>query len=98
MTTRTSAENLARVDELLATEWRLLVGGRLVDAPQGRTYELTSPIDGRTIAAVPDADAELVDEAVACAEAAFPAWRDLDVLERAALVRKPPSTAVPRSP
>ncbi len=82
----TLAENLKRVEHLLAGDWRLLVGGQLVDAPA--TYQLTSPIDGRTIASVPDAGHELVDEAVAHAEAAFPAWRDLDVLERAALVRE----------
>jgi acyl-CoA reductase-like NAD-dependent aldehyde dehydrogenase len=88
MAAATLAENLARVDQLLATDWRLLVGGRLVGAPHTATYELTSPVDGRTIASVPDADSTLVDEAVAHAEAAFPAWRDCDVLERAALVEK----------
>jgi 2-formylbenzoate dehydrogenase len=88
MTTETSSENRARADELLSGQWRLLVGGRLVEAPGGRTFEVTSPIDERVIAAVPDADADLVATAVAHAEAAFPAWRDRDVLERADLVRK----------
>lgn len=88
MATATFAQNRARVDELLATNWRLLVGGRLVGAPDIATYELTSPIDGKAIASVPDADPTLVDEAVANAEAAFPAWRDCDVLERARLVER----------
>ncbi|MCI2421425.1 aldehyde dehydrogenase family protein [Saccharopolyspora sp. K220] len=83
----TTAENLARVQQLLSADWRLLVGGELIGAPDGRTFEVTSPLDESTIAAVPDADEELVNDAVARAEAAFPAWRDRDVLERADLVR-----------
>ncbi|MEV0074064.1 MULTISPECIES: aldehyde dehydrogenase family protein [unclassified Amycolatopsis] len=84
----TTESNRTRVHELLSADWRLLVGGRLVEAPGHRTFEVTSPIDGKMIATVPDADAELVDDAVAHAESAFPAWRDLDVLERAARVRE----------
>ncbi|MCP6756208.1 hypothetical protein NL533_31775, partial [Klebsiella pneumoniae] len=45
-------------------DWRLLVGGELLPARSGATFDDPSPVTGRTIAAVPDAGADDVDAAV----------------------------------
>lgn len=84
----TEASNRTRVDELLAQDWRLLVDGELVEAPERRTFPVVSPIDGATIAQVPDADSTVVERAVEHARRAFPAWREQAPLERARLVRE----------
>lgn len=83
---RTEAENLERVGELLARDWRLLVNGELVEAAGGRTLEVTSPFTEQVIAVVPDATAGQAEEAVRHAAAAFPAWRDRGPVARAELV------------
>jgi acyl-CoA reductase-like NAD-dependent aldehyde dehydrogenase len=80
--------NWARVEELLAQDWRMLVDGELVTATGGRTYEVSSPVTEQRIASVPDADAAQVEAAVRSAAAAFPAWRATDPAERARLVRR----------
>lgn len=85
---RTEAENNARVQELLAREWRMLINGELVAATGGRTVEVTSPFTEKPIAAVPDATTEQVDQAVQHAAAAYPAWRDRGPVSRAELVRE----------
>lgn len=53
-----------------------------------RIFEKRSPVDGRVIAHVHEADAELVDQAVMAARAALPAWEALDRLERADLLER----------
>ncbi|MCE0762022.1 aldehyde dehydrogenase family protein [Pseudonocardia kujensis] len=85
---RTEAENQKRVSELLAREWRMLINGELVPAPEGRTLEVTSPFTEQVIASVPDATTDQVEEAVQRADAAFPEWRDRGPVARAELVRK----------
>ncbi|OJU03874.1 MAG: aldehyde dehydrogenase [Rhizobiales bacterium 65-79] len=49
----------------------LWIGGRGVPAAGGATLDVTSPIDGRTIGAIPDAGPEDVHRAVVAARAAF---------------------------
>jgi malonate-semialdehyde dehydrogenase (acetylating)/methylmalonate-semialdehyde dehydrogenase len=56
-------------------KWRTLTG--LATAP------VFNPSRGEIISAVPLGGADLVDEAVETAAAAFPAWRDTPVVERA---------------
>jgi acyl-CoA reductase-like NAD-dependent aldehyde dehydrogenase len=79
--------NRARVAELLDRDWRLLVGGELVAAEGGRTFEVTSPVDGTVLARVPDGTKADADRAVAAASEAFPAWSGLSAAARAAAVR-----------
>ena len=84
----------AHLDEIIPeAEARLLgrlrpalVNGR--DRSEGLIYDASSPIDrDLRLGEFPQADAALVDEAVAAARAAFPAWRDLGWPRRVALLR-----------
>src|SRR4051812_3585838 len=84
----------AHLDELIpAAELRLVgksrpafIGGR--DRTEGRVVVARSPIDRDIVLGeFPQANAALVDEAVAAARAAFPAWRDIGWGKRAALLR-----------
>ena len=69
-------------------DWRLLIGGDLVPARSGATFDDPSPVTGEIIAAVPDAAAEDVDAAVQAAREAFPAWAATPLAERVAIVRE----------
>src|SRR5215213_2722712 len=61
----------------VAGEWRM---------PQGvSTSPVYNPSRGDTIAEVPMCGADVVNEAVEAAAAAFPGWRDTPVIERARL-------------
>jgi aminomuconate-semialdehyde/2-hydroxymuconate-6-semialdehyde dehydrogenase len=64
-----------------------LVGGELVDSRAA--FENTSPVDGRVLCTVGEADAALVDRAVQAARAALRGpWGRLGTAERCALLRK----------
>jgi len=69
----------------LPAERGLFYGGRFHAA--ARSTPLTSPVDGSALGVVADATAAEVDSAVAAAQAAFPAWRDLPPLARADRLR-----------
>ncbi|HEY7133367.1 MAG TPA: aldehyde dehydrogenase family protein [Candidatus Limnocylindrales bacterium] len=53
------------------TSARMVIGGEVVDAADGQTFELVNPADGRTIATAPLGGREDVDRAVAAAQKAF---------------------------
>ncbi|MCI4339594.1 MAG: CoA-acylating methylmalonate-semialdehyde dehydrogenase [Thermoplasmata archaeon] len=59
------------------------VGGAWVRAEAPDFLEVPDPSTGRLLARVPRSGATDVDTAVAAARAAFPAWRDVPVAERA---------------
>ncbi|MGE4533983.1 NAD-dependent succinate-semialdehyde dehydrogenase [Halomonas sp.] len=61
----------------IAGEWR--------DA--ATRFAVTDPASGEVLAEVPDLDAEATRDAVAAAEAAWPAWRKRTAKERATLLR-----------
>jgi len=64
-----------------------LIAGEFVHAP--RSFPNVSPVNGRTIATVSEADAALVDRAVQAARAALKGpWARLTMPERCALLRK----------
>ena len=63
---------------------KLLINGALRDGV--RTMDVINPATGDAFAACPLADEALLDEAVAAARAAFPAWSARPIDERAALV------------
>ncbi len=77
----------ALADRVLDRPWRMLVGGELVGAGGGETYETASPADGRVLAEVPFAQRSDVDEAVSAARGAFPGWRATPLVERAARIQ-----------
>jgi len=57
-----------------ATQYRILIGGELVEAASGETMEVIAPATGETIAEVPRCGAEDVDRAVEAAKKAAPEW------------------------
>jgi aldehyde dehydrogenase (NAD+) len=67
---------------------RLFVGGRFVDALDGRTFETLNPHDGSVLANVAEATPADVDRAVEAASAAFPAWARLGAASRGRLLLK----------
>ncbi|MEX2288948.1 MAG: aldehyde dehydrogenase family protein [Mycobacteriales bacterium] len=76
------------LDKLLTRDWRMLIGGKFVEAADGQTMQTHSPYDGKLLAEVPSAGAADVDVAVQAAQAAFPAWRDTPLTQRVAAVRR----------
>jgi 1-pyrroline dehydrogenase len=67
-------------------DYRILIGGELVDAASGETMDVIAPATGETIAHVPRCDAEDVDRAVEAAQAAAPAWLEKTPKERSELL------------
>jgi betaine-aldehyde dehydrogenase len=74
----------AVAERALDREWGLLIGGEVVPAEGGATYEDTSPVDGRRLGDVPLASAADGHRAVAVAKEAFPSWRATAPSERSA--------------
>jgi len=64
--------------------YRMLIGGELVDAASGRTFEVIDPCRVEPVARVPQADKEDVQRAVAAARKAFDdgAWTSMPQDER----------------
>ncbi|MFF5717900.1 gamma-aminobutyraldehyde dehydrogenase [Streptomyces buecherae] len=75
----------------MTTELRRLrnyIDGEFQDAADGRTTEVVNPVTGEAYATAPLSGAADVDAAMAAAEAAFPAWRDVVPAERQKLLLK----------
>jgi acyl-CoA reductase-like NAD-dependent aldehyde dehydrogenase len=68
------------------TDFRLLIDGRLVEG--AGTLDVINPATGRTLTKAPRADRTQLDQAVAAAKAAFPAWSATPLRQRAALLVK----------
>ena len=64
------------------------IDGRFVDAADGATDEVTNPATGDVIAEMPLSGEEDVEQAVAAAKRAFPAWAATPPGERAAAIIK----------
>ncbi|MBD3729670.1 MAG: NAD-dependent succinate-semialdehyde dehydrogenase [Sphingomonadales bacterium] len=65
---------------------------------EGRdTLDVVDPASGETIGAVPLANEADLDEALAAADRAFPAWRDMDVEKRGAILKKAAALLMERS-
>uniref|UniRef100_UPI0023564EA9 aldehyde dehydrogenase family protein n=1 Tax=Nevskia ramosa TaxID=64002 RepID=UPI0023564EA9 len=71
----------------MSSEYQNYIDGRFV-AHRGATIEVHNPATFELIARVPDAGADVVDEAVAAARRAQPAWEKLPPIQRAAYLRK----------
>jgi len=61
--------------------------GQWLQAGDGRTITVTNPANGRTIGSAPSLSRSEVARAVAAAEAAWPAWREMTALKRGHLLR-----------
>jgi acyl-CoA reductase-like NAD-dependent aldehyde dehydrogenase len=69
--------------------FRMVIGGKPVDALSGRTFESQNPYTGEPWAVVPDGGPEDVDAAVSAARAAFDGeWGAMTGFARAALMRR----------
>src|SRR5262245_28202689 len=68
------------------SDFRLLINGRLVRG--AGTLDVINPATGRTLTAAPRADQAQLDQAVAAAKTAFPAWSATPLRQRAALLVK----------
>jgi len=62
--------------------YALTIGGKAT--PGNGTFDVINPVDGTVVAACPQGTPALVDAAVECARAAFPAWSSLPDAERVA--------------
>jgi acyl-CoA reductase-like NAD-dependent aldehyde dehydrogenase len=69
MTTEPSARSTDASDDV--TTARMVIGGELVDAAEGRTFDVVNPATGRVIATAPLGGKPDVDRAVTAARAAF---------------------------
>ena len=84
----TLESNRLRLAELTRRPWRMLVGGKMVDAHDGERYTTSSPATGQALAEVPFAQKHDVEAAVQAAESAYPAWRDTPLSQRVAVLRR----------
>src|SRR5262245_59578107 len=72
--------------EPVRNEFRLLISGRLVEG--AGVLDVINPATGRVLTTAPRADRAQLEEAVAAAKAAFPAWAATPLRHRAALLVK----------
>jgi acyl-CoA reductase-like NAD-dependent aldehyde dehydrogenase len=68
--------------------YQMWIAGKWMEAGSGKTFATFNPATGEEIARVPLADRVDVDQAVAAARAAFPAWSRTSQAERSRIVRK----------
>ena len=62
------------------------INGKLVNAVSRKTFENTSPVDGKKIADVVSSDHRDIDKAAKAAKKAFQTWRNVDAKERKAIL------------
>ena len=76
---------LADPELFLEASW---VGGRPLHAAGGATLAVTNPATGETVGRVPALGDAEVEQAIAAADRALPAWRARTAKERAAVLRR----------
>jgi succinate-semialdehyde dehydrogenase/glutarate-semialdehyde dehydrogenase len=64
------------------------INGEWVTAGDGAVFAVTNPADGSLVAEVPEMAVAGAEQAVAAADAAWPAWRSKTAKERAAILRR----------
>lgn len=67
---------------------QLFIDGQWVDGDSKETKEVINPATGEVVAQVAQAGPEETKRAIDAAEKAFPAWRDMELKERVALLHK----------
>jgi aldehyde dehydrogenase (NAD+) len=73
----------------MAKEFRNFIGGKMVAAKSGKTYENRNPADtGDLIGVFPASDTSDVADAVAAARAAYPKWKAMPAPARGEIMRK----------
>jgi betaine-aldehyde dehydrogenase len=74
--------------EMLNREWNMLIGGKLISAQGGETYNTFSPSTGEYLATVPFAQKVDVDLAVEAGLQAFETWKKVSPMKRAKLLKE----------
>ncbi|HDL98533.1 MAG TPA: aldehyde dehydrogenase family protein, partial [Desulfobacteraceae bacterium] len=64
------------------------VAGEWIAAKSGKTFEVYNPATGVSVGHVPVMGRDETRAAIAAAEAAWPAWRDLTARRRSRIVRR----------
>jgi len=72
----------------LDARYDLYINGQWVPASDGKVFTAYTPATGEKLAECAEATKEDVDAAVKAAWAAFPAWRDMGIAERAGILEK----------
>ena len=72
----------------LDARYDLYINGQWVPAADGKVFTAYNPATGEKLAECAEATKEDVDAAVKAAWAAFPAWRDMGIAERAGILEK----------
>ena len=72
----------------LDARYDLYINGQWVPASDGKVFTAYNPATGEKLAECAEATKEDVDAAVEAAWAAFPAWRDMGIAERAGILEK----------
>ena len=72
----------------LYARYDLYINGQWVPASDGKVFTAYNPATGEKLAECAEATKEDVDAAVKAAWAAFPAWRDMGIAERAGILEK----------
>lgn len=72
---------------MLATDYRLFVGGEWVEARSGRTFEVADPATGAHCATLPDGGREDMRGAIDAANKVQPAWAETIAEERALVMQ-----------
>ena len=72
----------------LDARYDLYINGQWVPASDGTVFTAYNPATGEKLAECAEATKEDVDAAVKAAWAAFPAWRDMGIAERAGILEK----------
>ncbi|MEO1562608.1 MAG: NAD-dependent succinate-semialdehyde dehydrogenase [Pseudomonadota bacterium] len=85
MLDKTNIKNLLNDPTLLASQ--AYVNGKWIDAPDGKTFDVTNPARGDVITSVPDLDENATREAIEAAEKAFPTWAAKPAKEKHRILR-----------
>ena len=72
----------------LDARYDLYINGQWVPASDGKVFTAYNPATGEKLAECAEATKDDVDAAVKAAWAAFPAWRDMGIAERAGILEK----------
>ncbi len=67
---------------------QVLVAGQWCDADDGKTVDVINPADGKKLGTVPMCGSAETERAIAAADKAQRAWRDVPAKERSAILRK----------
>jgi acyl-CoA reductase-like NAD-dependent aldehyde dehydrogenase len=70
------------------SDYKMLIGGELVEAESGKTYPVINPANGEQFATIALGDQKEVDKAAAAAKKAFPAWSQIPTPARADALRQ----------